>query len=48
MQDNSSEIKDFVEEDVWGSIQDFLNWGLHLGEGDNSIHVTVGLLLLLP
>ena len=47
MQDNSSEIKDFVEEDVWGSIQDFLNWGLHLGEGDNSIHVTVGLLLLL-
>ncbi|MEO0570879.1 MAG: mechanosensitive ion channel domain-containing protein [Bacteroidota bacterium] len=47
MQETSSEIKEFVEEDIWGSLQDFLNWGLHLGEGDNSIHVTIGLLLLL-
>ena len=30
------------------SIYNFLNWGLHLGgEGENSIHITVGLLLLL-
>lgn len=47
MQDSGSDIKEFVEEDIWGSVQDFLNWGLHLGEGDNSIHVTIGLLLLL-
>lgn len=47
MQETGSELKEFVEEDIWGSLQDFLNWGLHLGEGDNSIHVTVGLLLLL-
>ena len=47
MQETGSNIKEFVEEDVWGSLQDLLNWGLHLGEGDNSIHVTIGLLLLL-
>ena len=47
MQETGSEIKKFVERDIWGSIQDFLNWGLHLGEGEHSIHVTIGLLLLL-
>ncbi len=47
MQETSGEIKEFVKEDIWSSLQDFLNWGLHLGEGDNSIHVTIGLLLLL-
>lgn len=47
MQETNSEIKEFVEQDIWDSIQGFLNWGLHLGEGENSIHVTIGLLLLL-
>lgn len=47
MQDAKTEIKDFVEEDIWGSIQEFLNWGLHLGNEENGIHVTVGLLLIL-
>lgn len=47
MQQEGNEIKDFVERDVWGTLQDILNWGLHLGEGNNSIHVTLGLLLLL-
>ncbi|WP_136468471.1 mechanosensitive ion channel family protein [Flagellimonas onchidii] len=47
MQDNSSEIKEIIQKDIWGSIQDFLNWGIHVGEGDKSIHLTVGLLMLL-
>jgi len=46
-QDESNKIKDIIEKDIWGSINDFLNWGLHIGEGDKSIHVTVGLLLTI-
>lgn len=42
------EVKRFFKEDVWDSIKEFLNWGLHLGEeGENSIHITIGLLILL-
>jgi len=41
-------VKKFIQEDVWDSINEFLNWGLHLGgEGENSIHITIGLLILL-
>ncbi|MET1260084.1 mechanosensitive ion channel domain-containing protein [Flagellimonas sp. DF-77] len=47
VQQDGSELKDIIEEDVWGSIKEFLNWGLHLGEGEHSIHVTIGLLLLV-
>lgn len=48
MQDQETEeIKKFIKEDVWESINEFLNIGLHLGEGENSINITIGLLLLL-
>ncbi len=47
MQDNNSEIEEIIKEDIWGSIKEFLNWGIHLGEGEKSIHLTIGLLLLL-
>ncbi|WP_445381622.1 mechanosensitive ion channel family protein [Robiginitalea sp. IMCC43444] len=40
-------VKDFIETDVLTAIKEFLNLGLHLGEGENSIHITIGLLLLL-
>ena len=41
-------VRKFLKEDVWDSINEFLNWGLHLGEeGENSIHITIGLLILL-
>lgn len=43
----TEEIKKFIEEDVWETINEFLNIGLHLGEGQNSIHITIGLLLLV-
>lgn len=29
------------------SIKEFLNWGLHIGEGEKSINITIGLLLIL-
>ncbi|MGW9686980.1 mechanosensitive ion channel family protein [Flagellimonas sp. 2504JD1-5] len=47
MQDNNSEIKEIIQEDIWGSIKEFLNWGIHVGQGEKSIHLTIGLLLLL-
>lgn len=47
LQDEESGIKEIIKEDIWGSIQEFLGWGFHYGEGENSIHITVGLLLLL-
>ncbi len=46
-QAEDSGIKEILEEDVWGSIQEFLNIGFHYGEGNNAIHVTIGLVLLL-
>ncbi len=47
IQDNTGKVEEFLEEDVWGTIKEFLNMGLHLGEGEQSIHITIGLLLLL-
>ncbi len=47
MQEETNEIKEIIQEDIWGSIKDFMNLGIHLGEGEKSIHLTVGLLLLL-
>jgi len=46
-QDDPNKLKDILENDVWVSIQEFLNFGLHLGQGDKAIHVTVGLLLAI-
>ncbi|MDC6367387.1 MULTISPECIES: mechanosensitive ion channel family protein [Flavobacteriaceae] len=47
MQEQGTEIKEIIQEDIWGSIKEFLNYGIHLGEGEKSIHLTVGLLLLV-
>lgn len=47
MQEGAEEIKEIIEEDIWGTIKEFLNYGIHLGEGEKSINLTIGLLLLL-
>ena len=47
MQDGAEEIKEIITEDLWGSIKDFLDLGFHIGTGDKSIDLTIGLLLLL-
>ena len=47
MQAKGEEIKEIIEQDVWGSIKEFLNFGFHIPAGEGEIHLTVGLLLLL-
>lgn len=43
----TDKIEEVVKEDIWGSIRKFLDWGLHIGEGENEVHITVGLILLI-
>lgn len=47
MQEESDKIKEIIKEDIWGTVKGFLDLGFHYGEGEKSIHITVGLLLLL-
>ena len=47
IKEGAEKVKDVIEEDIWGSIQDFLNLGFHFGEGNSQIHLTVGALLLV-
>lgn len=47
MQEGPEELKEIIKEDIWGSIKDFLDIGFHIGQGEKSINLTVGLLLLL-
>jgi len=46
-QEKSEDLTQVLENDVWVNIKEFLNMGLHIGEGNKSIHITIGLLLLL-
>jgi len=47
LQEKTLPVKEFVEKDLWEGVREFWNFGLHLGEGDNSINITVGLLITL-
>lgn len=47
MQENTQPVREFVKKDLWEGVREFWNFGLHLGEGDNSIDITVGLLITL-
>lgn len=47
MQEGKEDIKEIIQEDIWGSIKDFLDLGFHIGEGEKTINLTIGLLLLL-
>jgi len=46
-EDVSDKISEVVREDIWGSIKKVLDWGYHFGEGDNQVHITIGLLLVV-
>jgi len=46
-EEEPSKVREIIEEDIWGTIKEFLDMGLHIGEGENRIDVTIGLLLLL-
>ena len=47
VQDSSNDVKDFIENDLWQTIEEFLNTGIHLGDSNNGIHITFGLLILV-
>ena len=47
MQEKTEKVEEFIREDLWQGIREVLNTGLHLGEGENSIHITLGLLLVV-
>ena len=47
IQEEKEKIKEIIEDDIWGNVKEFLDLGFHYGEGEKSIHITVGLLLLL-
>ena len=36
-----------VKDNVWSSIQEFLNIGFHFGEGENEVDLTIGTLLVI-
>jgi small-conductance mechanosensitive channel len=40
-------LQELLRDDVWQSIKEFMNWGFHWTEGSKSIHITIGLVLLL-
>lgn len=46
-QDNTEAITEIITHDVWDSIKQFLELGVHFGSGQNSVNITLGLLLLL-
>lgn len=47
IQEGTEKIKEIIEDDIWGTIKKFLDLGYQFGDGEKSIHITVGLLLLL-
>ncbi|MBV1923806.1 MAG: mechanosensitive ion channel [Flavobacteriaceae bacterium] len=46
-QEVSEKIAEVVKEDIWESIKEFLDIGFHIGQGDHTIHLTIGIVLLL-
>lgn len=47
IQDPNSKVEEIIKEDIWGTIKNFLDLGIKYGEGEKSIHITIGLLLIL-
>jgi len=49
MQGKVEQVKEVIEKDIWGLIQDFLNLTVYpfTGEVDNKMHITVGVILLV-
>lgn len=43
----SEAIAEVVKDDIWGTIQNFLDLGIRFGEGEKQIHFTIGIVLLV-
>lgn len=46
-QEEPNKVVDIIENDIWGSIKDFLELGISYGEGEQRIEITIGLLITL-
>ena len=40
-------LRNILEKDIWGKIQEVLNWGFHFEVGEKQINLTIGLILLV-
>ncbi|MFD2828787.1 mechanosensitive ion channel family protein [Leeuwenhoekiella polynyae] len=47
VKESAEKVKDVLEENIWGTIQDFLELGIHFKTGNTPIDFTVGHLLLV-
>ncbi len=47
VQEEGNKVEEIIKEDIWGAIKEFLDLGLHVGQGDKRIDITIGILLLL-
>lgn len=43
----AEKIQEVVKDDIWGAIKQFLELGLHFGEGERQIHITISLVLIV-
>jgi small-conductance mechanosensitive channel len=43
----TDKITEVITEDIWGTIERFLDWGFHFGTGDSRVNITIGLILLV-
>ncbi|SHJ24909.1 mechanosensitive ion channel family protein [Pseudozobellia thermophila] len=47
MQEEPNRVVEIIENDIWGSIKDFLELGISYGQGEQRIEITIGLLIIL-
>ena len=47
IQEPNNKVEEIIKEDIWGTIKNFLDLGVKYGEGDKSVHITIGLLIIL-
>ena len=47
VKEGAEKVKDVIQEDIWESIKEFLNYGFHFGSDKQPINLTVGHLLLV-
>jgi small-conductance mechanosensitive channel len=47
IQEKVEKVKEIIQEDIWGSLKNFLELGIQFGKGEKEINITIGLLLIL-
>tara|TARA_R110000787_G_scaffold81036_2_gene175897 strand:+ start:52144 stop:53061 length:918 start_codon:yes stop_codon:yes gene_type:complete len=47
LEEVATNVEEVIKEDILVNIEKFLDYGIHFGEGNNKIHISVGLILAL-